>query len=112
MGSCLAASSRRPALGFFAGARFCGFGRCRHLSSAGGGPAGHVHLASAREAQRVGGHVFGDDRAPADVRAVSPPYGGNPPLISADEDAPSDRGWILVYSLLNATDGARAHVPS
>ena len=66
----------------------------------------------AADGQRVGGHIFGDAGACADIRAVADGDGRDQRGIAAHKDALADARDVLVHAVVVAGDGAGADIGS
>ena len=89
-----------------------GFFRLRFLQAclAGCGPALFDDLMGACDCQGVGGNVFGDAGAGADVGSILNRDGRHQGGIAADENPFADDRTILVDAIVVAGDGAGADV--
>ncbi len=93
--------------------RFLGFGLqfpCRFPVAEGLRPALLNGLPGARERERVGRHVLGDDAARADIGALADRDRRDQGGVRADEGAGADLGAVLVEAVVVAGDGAGADV--
>ena len=73
-------------------------------------PAGSRLLPAARDCERVGLDVLGDDRTRADIGAVADRHRGDEGRVGADEGAGADVGLGLGEAVVIAGDRARADV--
>ena len=71
---------------------FCG---ALHFLAAGGSPTGLVDLASASDAEGIGGNVVGNNGAGGDIGTIADAHGRNESRVAADEDAAADDGGVL-----------------
>src|SRR5580704_11764422 len=72
------------------------------LFAATGGPPGFVRLATARDRERIGGNIVGEDGAGGNVGTVADAQGRNERRVASDENTPADRGRMLGHSVVIA----------
>ena len=74
------------------------------------GPAGTLLLRAARERQRIGRDVLGDDAARSDIGALADLDRRHQRRVRADKGAGADLGAMLVEAVIVAGDGAGADI--